>query len=34
LVYTQVQNFNGVRPRIKDIAREIEAPPLLVAKIF
>ena len=34
LVYTQMQNFNGIKPGIKEIAEKIKAPPLSVAKIF
>jgi Rrf2 family protein len=34
LVYIQIQNLNGRRPGIAEIAREIEAPPFYTAKIL
>jgi Rrf2 family protein len=34
LVYIQLQNLNGRRPGIAEIAREIEAPPFFTAKIL
>jgi Rrf2 family protein len=34
LVYIQIQNHNGRRPGIAEIAREIEAPPFYTAKIL
>ncbi len=34
LVYIQLQNLNGRRPGIAEIAREINAPPYFTAKIL
>jgi Rrf2 family protein len=34
LVYIQLQNFNGKRPGVAEIAKEIEAPPFYTAKIL
>jgi len=34
LVYIQMQNLNGRRPGISEIAKEIEAPPFYTAKIL
>jgi Rrf2 family protein len=34
LVYIQSQNFNGIRPGIDEIAREIDAPRFYTAKIL
>ena len=34
LVYIQMQNFQGRRPGIAEIAQEIEAPPFYTAKIL
>jgi Rrf2 family protein len=34
LVYIQLQNTNGRRPGIAEIAKEIEAPPFYTAKIL
>ena len=34
LVYIDLQNMGGRRPGTLEIAREIEAPPFYIAKIF
>jgi Rrf2 family protein len=34
LVYVQLQNLNGRRPGVAEIAKEIEAPPFYTAKIM
>ena len=34
LVYIQIQNINGRKPGVAEIAREIDAPPFFTAKIL
>jgi Rrf2 family protein len=34
LVYIQIQNMNGRKPGLAEIAREIDAPPFFTAKIL
>jgi Rrf2 family protein len=34
LVYIQIQNMNGRKPGVAEIAREIDAPPFFTAKIL
>ena len=34
LVYTQIQNYRGIKPDSCEIAKEIDVPRMLIAKIF